>query len=255
MNVAGYRAPESSVTGRPRVNRKARRRALVRRFCVIPSHPDASNLVHEGGPPPLSGAGCIKPGLRRIPDRSVQRKPAQWLTRGPAGGEYPMRQNPSARVAAIIVLVGVALLLVVAGPATRSDTAVSGETGASISAGMHADWWQAVHEELTRQGYRASETGAGYQVPNRAHDLRAWFRGEGVEVVPVVPVDGPVRVEVFDLLGRRVMVLAEEHQTAGSHAVTWDGRDRDGTRLPAGAYFARLEHGGMESVTRLVLVR
>jgi hypothetical protein len=47
---------------------------------------------------------------------------------------------------------------------------------------------------------------------------------------------GPVRVEVFDMLGRSVRVLADETEAAGFHAVTWDGTDVDGRRLKRGTY-------------------
>jgi hypothetical protein len=47
---------------------------------------------------------------------------------------------------------------------------------------------------------------------------------------------GPVRVEVFDMLGRPVRLLRDESQTPGYHSVTWDGTDPDGKRLKRGTY-------------------
>lgn len=47
---------------------------------------------------------------------------------------------------------------------------------------------------------------------------------------------GPVRVEVFDMLGRSVLVLLDEEQSAGLHDVNWDGTGPDGRRLKRGTY-------------------
>ncbi len=47
-------------------------------------------------------------------------------------------------------------------------------------------------------------------------------------------------LKVYDLLGREVRVLVNEHQPAAYHSVVWDGRDRSGRPLPSGVYIARL---------------
>ncbi|MEZ4701041.1 MAG: T9SS type A sorting domain-containing protein [Rhodothermales bacterium] len=50
---------------------------------------------------------------------------------------------------------------------------------------------------------------------------------------------GPVRLAVYDLMGRPVAVLADGTMPAGEHAVNFNG-----AALPAGVYFCRLEAGG-----------
>ncbi len=47
-------------------------------------------------------------------------------------------------------------------------------------------------------------------------------------------------LKVYDLLGREVATLVNEHQPAAYHSVVWDGRDRSGRPLPSGVYIARL---------------
>ena len=51
---------------------------------------------------------------------------------------------------------------------------------------------------------------------------------------------GEVRLELFDVGGRRVRNLAEGMRSAGSHLVPWDGRDDGGRPVGAGIYFVRL---------------
>ncbi len=49
-----------------------------------------------------------------------------------------------------------------------------------------------------------------------------------------------VRLDVYDLAGRRVTTLAAERFAAGHHTVTWRGRDQSGQAVPSGAYLVRL---------------
>ncbi len=61
---------------------------------------------------------------------------------------------------------------------------------------------------------------------------------------------GPVRLAVYDVLGREVAVLADAVQPVGEHAVQLGGSD-----LAAGVYLVRLEVGGETLTRRLTLVR
>ncbi len=65
----------------------------------------------------------------------------------------------------------------------------------------------------------------------------------------------PVRLEVRDLRGRLVRMLADGPRAAGLHRWRWDGRDEAGRLLPSGIYLARLSAGGATRVTKLVLAR
>ncbi len=67
--------------------------------------------------------------------------------------------------------------------------------------------------------------------------------------------DGPVRLEIFDLAGRRVRTLVAESRETGEHAVAWAGDGDDGERLPSGAYLARLRTPGRVEVQKLLLAK
>lgn len=64
-----------------------------------------------------------------------------------------------------------------------------------------------------------------------------------------------IRLEVFDLAGRRVRTLASGRATAGAHRFAWDGRDDGGLALAAGVYLARLQHDGMSETLRVMRLR
>ncbi len=66
---------------------------------------------------------------------------------------------------------------------------------------------------------------------------------------------GPVKLEIYDLAGRRLRTLIDSEREAGSHKVTWRGDDDRGHSLASGVYFARLQAEGLRQTTKLVLAR
>ena len=52
---------------------------------------------------------------------------------------------------------------------------------------------------------------------------------------------GHVQLAIYDLLGRRVRLLSDGIQKAGSNTVTWDGTDQEDRPVPSGVYFCRME--------------
>ena len=72
-----------------------------------------------------------------------------------------------------------------------------------------------------------------------------------------VPPGGvqPVRLQIFDLLGREVTTLVNRLLPPGRHQVVWDGRDRDGNPLPSGTYIYRLQVGDQSRSRKLILLR
>ena len=64
--------------------------------------------------------------------------------------------------------------------------------------------------------------------------------------------DGPVRLEIYNLLGQRVRTLVDEAQTAGAYRVHWDARDAAGRRVSSGVYFLRLRYPGGVQTRRML---
>ena len=65
-------------------------------------------------------------------------------------------------------------------------------------------------------------------------------RTEIAFVLSSVGAAGPVRLEVFDLDGRKVAGLFEGALTPGMHVRTWTGLSDDGRQVQSGVYFVRL---------------
>ena len=66
---------------------------------------------------------------------------------------------------------------------------------------------------------------------------------------------GPVRLEVYNLLGQPVRTLVDQTQTAGAYRVTWDSRDRRGAAVAAGIYLTRLTCPDGVRTRRLILLK
>ncbi len=71
----------------------------------------------------------------------------------------------------------------------------------------------------------------------------------------VAPSPGTVRLEVFDILGRRVRVLVDGVVSTGQHCFVWDGQDTRGIDVASGTYFIRLRAPEYSLTRRSVLVR
>ena len=65
---------------------------------------------------------------------------------------------------------------------------------------------------------------------------------------------GDIRVDLFDVTGRRVRTMERAGAAAGEHVLTWDGRDGDGRPVPSGIYLAAWRAGGTQGSRRLVKV-
>ena len=66
---------------------------------------------------------------------------------------------------------------------------------------------------------------------------------------------GGVRLAVYDVAGRLVKVLVDEHREIGLHEVMWDGSDTAGRISSAGVYLYRLEANGVTETKRMLLVK
>ena len=70
-----------------------------------------------------------------------------------------------------------------------------------------------------------------------------------------LPEAGPVRLEVFSLLGQRVAVLHQGPQSAGHHRLYWNGLDAAGRSSASGVYLYRLETDFGVLTRKLMLLR
>ncbi len=65
----------------------------------------------------------------------------------------------------------------------------------------------------------------------------------------------PVRLEVFDIAGRRLRTLVNSVLESGDHSRIWDGRNDAGEELPSGLYLARLRSREEAHGAKLLLLK
>jgi hypothetical protein len=65
-----------------------------------------------------------------------------------------------------------------------------------------------------------------------------------------IPNAGPIRLSVFDALGREVAKLVDQNMDAGSYKADWNA-----SGYPSGVYFYRLQSSGISITKKMVLAK
>ena len=76
---------------------------------------------------------------------------------------------------------------------------------------------------------------------------------EGTTIAFELPEPGAVRLEVFDLLGRKVATLVDGPMAPGIYEVQWP--ESEIARLNSGTYVYRLQAGRFRATRQLTLVK
>lgn len=70
-----------------------------------------------------------------------------------------------------------------------------------------------------------------------------------------LPRDAHVRMTVFNVLGQEVRTLVDKEMTAGTHDVTWDGRNGDGGQVSSGIYFYRINADNFSATKKMMMLK
>jgi hypothetical protein len=70
-----------------------------------------------------------------------------------------------------------------------------------------------------------------------------------VKISYIIRSDDIVRIEVFDLLGKRMATLVNAGESEGRHELLWDA-----TKVPAGTYFCRLTAGDSGVTSKIIVI-
>ncbi|GHA78370.1 hypothetical protein GCM10007389_35580 [Pontibacter akesuensis] len=122
---------------------------------------------------------------------------------------------------------------------TRADFAV-------IITRTHAQWNAATQPLASTSTSNAVAVGS---LEERVFSYPNPFTGKAT-ISYVVPQDGPVQVEVYDVLGKKVGTLVAETVKAGKHTVEFDG-----SKLPVGTYIYRVKAGNKVFTNRMILTK
>jgi flagellar hook assembly protein FlgD len=70
-----------------------------------------------------------------------------------------------------------------------------------------------------------------------------------------LPEASSVRLEVYDMMGRRVATLVNADQGAGSYETVWNARNDAGSPVASGVYIYRIQAGSFQAVQQMVLMK
>jgi hypothetical protein len=94
--------------------------------------------------------------------------------------------------------------------------------------------------------FAAGEPVTGVAESGRLQNERldvASTQGSGARLTWQLAESGPVRLVIYDPVGRPVRSWGVVQQSVGTHSFEWDGRDDYGRKSPAGSYICRLTIG------------
>ncbi|MGH2567253.1 MAG: T9SS type A sorting domain-containing protein [Bacteroidota bacterium] len=66
---------------------------------------------------------------------------------------------------------------------------------------------------------------------------------------------GHVRLSIFDITGREVMRVLDQHQLGGTYSATWTGQDEAGRQVASGVYVAQLNVNGALATMRMTFAK
>jgi hypothetical protein len=79
--------------------------------------------------------------------------------------------------------------------------------------------------------------------------------GMATEIRYDLPARCEVSLAIYDVMGRKIRVLADAVQPPGYKTALWDGRNDDGEEVPGGIYFYRLAAGDYVGTKKLALLK
>lgn len=130
-----------------------------------------------------------------------------------------------------------------------------------VTGAAYAFYLVTATDKSGNEGAAATITGE----PGAGTPSRTWVLSVGNHPNPfnprttvnyTVPSPGLVTVAIHDARGARVATLVDhESRDAGAFAVAWDGAADTGAPVPAGVYFARIEHDGAARSKKIVLLK
>lgn len=75
------------------------------------------------------------------------------------------------------------------------------------------------------------------------------------EINFALPRSEQTSLEIYNILGQKVITLIDEHLPAGIHSVRWNGLDLNGNPVSSGVYFYRFESGEFNGSRKMILLK
>jgi len=70
-----------------------------------------------------------------------------------------------------------------------------------------------------------------------------------------LPQTTKIILEIYDLMGRRVKTLINEHYHAGIHHLSWNATNQNGGEVTTGIYFVRFSAPDFQTAQKILLIK
>ena len=71
-----------------------------------------------------------------------------------------------------------------------------------------------------------------------------------------VPEDSNIKIEVFNILGQKLITLVDKYEKIGDYKVAWDGKDENAYAVSSGVYFYKIiSDGALKKIGKMLLVK
>jgi len=220
-------------------------------------HPEAESGLDrydQYGPPGYFGAATLR--LMQEDSQTEQEGPtalaAEYRPRGEEGQAYELRLRAKSDTALTLRAEGLGAfrgeeVAIVEKATGEAHDLKAGQPITIVPRSEEAHYRLLVGSEAfvaeEKQAVRPSQVKLLPNYPNP-------FSGQ-TTIEYALPEAQEVRLVAYDVLGRRVAVLANGRKEGGFHRVRWDAGDR----LSSGTYLLRLQAGSSEVTRRVTLVR
>jgi hypothetical protein len=110
-------------------------------------------------------------------------------------------------------------------------------------------------DSLIKTGVR--EIGDGETVPERFVLLQNYPNpfNPVTNIEFVIPEPARVKLEIYNILGKKIITLVDKKLSAGYKIVEWDGKDSQGNEVSTGIYFYKLKAGDFTQTKKMVLLK
>jgi flagellar hook assembly protein FlgD len=62
-------------------------------------------------------------------------------------------------------------------------------------------------------------------------------------------------INVFDILGHKIITVLEQDLSPGKHRVSWNGKDTFGKQVSSGVYLYSIKTNEVNATSKMILVR
>ncbi len=66
---------------------------------------------------------------------------------------------------------------------------------------------------------------------------------------------GEVKIEIYDVQGKKISTLTNQFHSAGKYHITWYGTDEQQNKLPSGLYWAKIKAFDEEKTKKMILLK